>query len=1004
MWIKFRTIAVFLIVFSCLLGQSSFSQLPLVYFTPPFLTTDKSRPVHLRYLGFDSEQNNFQLLLDKGDIKDVNPVALQETTQKLVDYFLIGLILPNELFWVNLRPDQGDNVIDPFLEKTDIGKILLEADLSLKKSLALATSSETTEGKEYWERLYAKAEDLFGGKDVSLPTYTRPWIVPGEIVIRSSEESVYIYKATLKVMLEQDYLKGQNPAFDDVRIKELNDYSSTLIRQLIIPKLTREVNTSKRYAQLRQLYYSLILSQWFKTAYRRDREARQVFSRIDNKGLTGLTSKTAWSKDTYFQRYKHSFQKGEYNQIETVNTVHGQTIRQYISGGLNFSDVATAEQKIWAGINAIENLLRLPFLEKMTMTVGVNGQLVVNLPDGGKTGKGDNLPGPVDTTDDRLKRKELPSALSVKDEESLRKIKAAVDRMMKQPAVSNGDEEIFEDISNSPTSLHEEVSILLKRLLSHPDGRIIFLAIQTLERIRQYNPYHNSYILDIYTDALNGNNENAHSDILDDILRIFALRTPAKVTVDMVRGIEKVLKNGSEWPKRYAFHVLCIIASSPETTKEVKEKTVSILKTAIQDEYVKSYPDGQNIGNFLDSWLNNNPFSLQSLRLENVANALVEFRDIQRITTDRQTPYLTGRNDEEFPVAVITMKDRQPDIPEEEFLSSTVSIILNGGSLSEGLIPMRSEGFSCCHAVLIRDKSTGNYLLFHFQEGISGLESWLPLRKYIEYLGAGEKEAIYLANGSNIALNYAESSEEYFVRQFGIKTSRFIKVNSGIEHWSLLFRPMTNQLIVYSGDEAYIFDAFEKEKTMGGISIAMNDKSSGRSGDGGFSKSVRVPGDDKVYRETLSRLKGADQDGESINVLETVKDDLGGIDFRSLFITSRSSPVIKPNPQEQINPGIPSSAIDKEWRDIQKTVSEGNIPSGDRIRKYVLFCCQRENLNKDVDNVIICISEILRLEEDYVVDCEPGFIRFLSILESYTSPQELQIALRNFSFVPQANK
>jgi hypothetical protein len=79
--------------------------------------------------------------------------------------------------------------------------------------------------------------------------------------------------------LEQDYLSSPVIArsaedtpgatkqslytFTDPRLKALNEYSSQLIRELIIPKLTKEVNSTKRYASLRQVYYSLILAQWF---------------------------------------------------------------------------------------------------------------------------------------------------------------------------------------------------------------------------------------------------------------------------------------------------------------------------------------------------------------------------------------------------------------------------------------------------------------------------------------------------------------------------------------------------------------------------------------------------------------------------------------------------------------------------------------------------------------------------------------------------------------------
>ncbi|MFA5286881.1 MAG: hypothetical protein WC394_01235, partial [Candidatus Omnitrophota bacterium] len=206
------------------------------------LTIDKFRPLHLRYLQFNPAQNNFNLLIDKGDqFKGLSPKGtvpeLESTTKDLLKYFFIGLALPNDKFWVNLRPDSPDNIIDPLLAQTDIGKILLEADVELKKDTALATSPQTPEGKLYWDKLYKKAGELFsaeggsayGGGNVTIPTLTRPWIVPDEIIIRetpggstrpsallttdgagSKEQapSAYIYKATLKVMLEADYLRN----------------------------------------------------------------------------------------------------------------------------------------------------------------------------------------------------------------------------------------------------------------------------------------------------------------------------------------------------------------------------------------------------------------------------------------------------------------------------------------------------------------------------------------------------------------------------------------------------------------------------------------------------------------------------------------------------------------------------------------------------------------------------------------------------------------------------
>ncbi|MBI4707798.1 MAG: hypothetical protein HY761_07745, partial [Candidatus Omnitrophica bacterium] len=154
--------------------------------------------------------------------------------------------------------------------------------------------------------------------------------------------------------LEEDYLKGLSPkgtvpgstdySFTDPRLKELNSYSTELIKELIIPKLTKEVNSSKRYSKLRQVYYSLILAQWFKSRFKQQGLSPSKLSQsiskgtvpalIDSKNLTNLTSKQSWSKDTYFQAYKKSFAQGEYNLKEQVYGISGQSIRTYMSGGL----------------------------------------------------------------------------------------------------------------------------------------------------------------------------------------------------------------------------------------------------------------------------------------------------------------------------------------------------------------------------------------------------------------------------------------------------------------------------------------------------------------------------------------------------------------------------------------------------------------------------------------------------------------------------------------------
>ncbi len=196
---KFPKFIYLLVCFLLIFQQSGFAQVAAELNIAGYLTAlhnsfvaDKFRPLHLRSLQYLPENNSFKLLLDKGDqfpdrrghfpsgllgnsLKESVPsdeTKLQEESQILLKYFFIGLTLSNDSFWVNLRPDAEDNIIDDYLAKTDIGKIMLEADLQLKKDTALATSPETPEGRDYWNKLYKKAEELFGYENITIPTLT----------------------------------------------------------------------------------------------------------------------------------------------------------------------------------------------------------------------------------------------------------------------------------------------------------------------------------------------------------------------------------------------------------------------------------------------------------------------------------------------------------------------------------------------------------------------------------------------------------------------------------------------------------------------------------------------------------------------------------------------------------------------------------------------------------------------------------------------------------------
>lgn len=344
-----KRLATFLVIFCFLFEQCGFAQVaaqaPVPSHLTGLLTPDRFHPVQLRSLSYNPSSRTFDVMVDKGDQVSLSVSQQRIAAQQLFSYFQIGLRLPNSMFWVNLRPDAPTKIIDPYLERTEMGKILLAADLQLKRDIAGLTAPNTAAGKKYWDKLYSKAEGLFGnGEDYEIPTVIRPWIVPGEIIIKNTPSGVFVYKAALSVMLEQDYLKNA-PRFEtnDARVRELNAYSSSLIKELILPELIRQVNSAKRYAQLRQVYYSLILAQWYKARAGMIADASAPARKgIDSKDLTGLTAGSPWSKEQYFNAYKKSFERGEYSLEDSVRGRSGITIRRYCSGGVSTGNIVAA--------------------------------------------------------------------------------------------------------------------------------------------------------------------------------------------------------------------------------------------------------------------------------------------------------------------------------------------------------------------------------------------------------------------------------------------------------------------------------------------------------------------------------------------------------------------------------------------------------------------------------------------------------------------------------------
>ena len=131
-------------------------------------------------------------------------------------------------------------------------------------------------------------------------------------------------------------------AINRVSTNNVNSLGSNIVREIVIPELTREVNEDKNFAQLRQVYNSLILATWYKKKIK-DSILEQVYA--DKKKVVGVNIDDPKETQRIYQRYLQAFKKGVYNYIkEEAISVPGITSKEqgvlpkkYFSGGVSFA-------------------------------------------------------------------------------------------------------------------------------------------------------------------------------------------------------------------------------------------------------------------------------------------------------------------------------------------------------------------------------------------------------------------------------------------------------------------------------------------------------------------------------------------------------------------------------------------------------------------------------------------------------------------------------------------
>ena len=303
-------------------------------FNPPILKGLKVHP---------DNPFRFDFILDKGD-RQLGNDRLKEESTKLIKYFLASLTIPEKDLWVNLSPYEKDRVISQSFGLTEMGRDLLAEDYMLKQITASLIYPEDEIGKKFWKRIYEEAAQKFGTTNIPVNSFNKVWIMPEKAVVYENAKAAtaYVVESRLKVMLEEDYLSMQKHA--NVGVTEGgktrdSSLASNILRAIVIPELTKEVNEGKNFSQLRQVYNSLILAIWYKKKIK-DSILEQVYA--DKNKIAGVDYQGSYDVAGIYQRYLQAFKKGVYSYIkEDYDPATHQTMpKKYFSGGVTFLDPA----------------------------------------------------------------------------------------------------------------------------------------------------------------------------------------------------------------------------------------------------------------------------------------------------------------------------------------------------------------------------------------------------------------------------------------------------------------------------------------------------------------------------------------------------------------------------------------------------------------------------------------------------------------------------------------
>lgn len=282
------------------------------------------------------------------------------SAQLAADAFFTWLVLPPRSFTVNLNPDQPNDIMDAELGRTEAGRVLLDADFQMKKTIAKMIHPDAEIGKEFWSEVKGESPCIS----------MRQWIVPRPAVVREQGNELFIVDAPLEVKMETEYIRTKGKGSEGCPNRSTRDtaHNESVYRVVVLAELQKAVNTAPEYADLRRVYASRVAAEWYR---KRSATKKTAYGHlVDSGDASAWPLRAKWTPKDTWNRFVKSYKEGEFRVERTTQEGTMAVTRLYVYGGVDFSKIP--ERKLstadFAGKRpamgaAVEAAMAAPFAE-----------------------------------------------------------------------------------------------------------------------------------------------------------------------------------------------------------------------------------------------------------------------------------------------------------------------------------------------------------------------------------------------------------------------------------------------------------------------------------------------------------------------------------------------------------------------------------------------------------------------------------------------------------------